>query len=97
VTDRAYGADLREAVERTCRCPARPLGTVRVSERFGRYALWEGEVHVFGLDHHPAASVCFAWRSSTSGSGTERFRVVPAVPPIASAADAVRAAVLGTG
>jgi hypothetical protein len=68
-----------------------------VSERFGRYALWEDEVHVFELDRHPAASLCFAWPSSAYGSGPERFRVVPAVPPISSAADAVRAAVLGQG
>ena len=97
MTDGAYDAELRAAVERTCRCPARPLRTVRVSERFGRYTLWEGEVHVFELDSHPAASLCFAWPSSAQGSGPDRFRVVPAVPPVASAADAVRAAVLGTG
>jgi hypothetical protein len=93
----ASDVDLREAVERTCRCPARPRGTVRVSERFGRYALWEGEVHVFELDGHPAASSCFAWPLPAGGAGRGGFRVVPAAPPIATAADAVRAAVLREG
>ena len=85
---------LREAVERACGCRARPRGPIEVRERLHRYALWEGVVHAFELDGHPVASLCFAWPSPVGGSGHERVHVVPAVPPVVSAADAVRAAVL---
>ena len=85
---------LREAVEQACGCRAHPRGTIEVRERLHRYALWEGVVHAFELDGHPVASLCFAWPSPVGGAGHERVHVVPAVPPVVSAADAVRAAVL---
>src|SRR3954470_2229310 len=85
--------DLREAVERACGCRARAGGAVEVRVRLHRYALWEGVVHAFELDGHPAASVCYAWASPVGEGGGLRVRVVPAAPPVASAADAVRAAV----
>ena len=84
---------LREAVERACGCRARPRGTVEVRLRLHRYALWEGVVHAFELDGHPAAPLCYAWASPVGRAGHERVHIVPAVPPVASAADAVRAAV----
>jgi hypothetical protein len=86
--------DLRAAVERACGCRARPGGTVEVRLRLHRYALWEGLVHAFVLDGYPVASLCYAWSSSVGEGGGRRVRVVPAVPPITSAADAVRAAVV---
>lgn len=50
---------------------------------------------VFDLVGHPAASVAYAWSSPIEGSDRRRFyAVVLGVPPINSAADAVRAAIV---
>ena len=88
------GDDLREAVERACGCRARARGTVELRVRLHRYALWDGVVHTFELDGHPAASLCYAWVSPAGNGEDLRVRVVPAVALVASAADAVRGAIL---
>ena len=69
----ASGDGLREAVERACGCRARARGTVEVRVRLHRYALWDGVVHAFELDGHPAASLCYAW-VSPAGRGEDAAR-----------------------
>ncbi len=67
---------------------------VPVAEEFGGRAVWQGVVHVFQLEGHPTASVCYAWSSPIEGSDRRRFYAVLGIPPINSAADAVRAAIV---
>ncbi len=67
---------------------------VTVSEEFRGQPVWQGVVHVFDLEGHPTASVCYAWSSPVEGSDRRRFYAVLGVPPINTAADAVRAAIV---
>lgn len=67
---------------------------VTVSEEFRGQPVWQGIVHVFDLEGHPTASVCYAWSLPVEGSDRRRFYAVLGVPPINSAADAVRAAIV---
>ena len=65
---------------------------------FGRHSivksLWEGTVHVFDLTGHPTANRAYAWSSPIEGSDKRRFFAVLQVPPIKSARDAVKAAIV---
>lgn len=65
-----------------------------VSEEFRGQPVWQGIVHVFDLDGHPSAAVCYAWSSPLEDTTRRRFYAVLGVPPINSAADAVRAAIV---
>lgn len=60
----------------------------RVHETFEGETVWEGEVLVFRLSGHLEADRCYAWE--VDGQVT----AVLGVPPVRSARDAVRAAVL---
>lgn len=65
-----------------------------VDETFAGKPVWQGIVYVLDLEDHPAASRAYAWSSSVEGSDRCRFYAVLGVPPINSAADAVRAAIV---
>ena len=56
--------------------------------------VWHGIVYVFDLGGHRSADRCYAWSSRVEGSDGRRFFAVLHTPPIASPADAVRAAIL---
>jgi hypothetical protein len=86
-------AELRDAVERMHGCPAQLVDAVAVPEAFEGRPVWEGVVHVFDLQGHRSADRCYAWSSPVEGSDRRRFYAVLGVPPINSAADAVRAAI----
>jgi hypothetical protein len=60
----------------------------RVTERFKGETVWQGEVLVFELQGHPSAKRCYAWE--VDGEVT----AVLEEPPVHSARDAVRAALL---
>jgi hypothetical protein len=91
---------LRDAVERMHGCPAQLVEAVAVAvavalaEAFEGRPVWQGVVHVFDLQGHRSADRCYAWSSSVEGSDRRRFYAVLGVPPINSAADAVRAAIV---
>jgi hypothetical protein len=68
--------------------------TVAVREMLGDQVVWDGSVHVFDLDGNPAATRAYAWTSPIEGSTKRRFYTVLGKPPINSAADAVRAAIV---
>ena len=85
---------LREAVERLHGCKARLHDIVKVVERFHDAPVWEGVVHVFGLEGHPSAVICYAWSSPVEGSDRRRFYAVLHAPPVVSPADAVRASIV---
>lgn len=64
-----------------------------VRETFKGDAVWEGVVEVFTVYGHPNATVAYAWSHETDEGG-RRYVAVLGVPPITSAQDAVRAAVV---
>ena len=86
--------ELQQAVERMHDCKAILVGTEEVSEIFEGKPAWEGEVHIFALDGHRTADMAYAWSSPIEGSTKPRFFAVLHAPPVQSAADAVRAAIL---
>jgi hypothetical protein len=86
--------ELRTAVERMHHCHAQPVEAIPVSESFQGQPVWQGIVHVFELTRHPTATRCYAWSSPMEGSERRRFFAVLHVPPITSAQDAVRAAIV---
>ena len=85
---------LRDAVERLHGCPAQLVRAVPVCETFAGRPAWSGVVHIFDLGGHRSADRCYAWSSRVAGSDRRRFFAVLHTPPIASPADAVRAAIL---
>jgi hypothetical protein len=86
--------ELRDAVERLHGCPAQLVEAVSVSESFEGRLGWHGVVHVFDLGGHRSADRCYAWSWRVEGSDKRRFFAVLHTPPVASPADAVRAAIL---
>ena len=64
-----------------------------VRETFQGETVWEGVVEVFALTGHPTAQLAYAWAHETNGGG-RRYVAVLGVPPINSAQDAVKAAVM---
>ena len=86
--------ELQSGVESLHSCRARLVETTVVREVFRGQAAWEGVVHVFDLEDHPIATRAYAWSSLIEGSEKRRFYAVLHVPPISSAADAVRAAIV---
>jgi len=55
--------------------------------------VWEGAVEVFALTGHPTAQLAYASAHETNDGG-RRYVAVLGVPPINSAQDAVKAAVM---
>jgi hypothetical protein len=84
--------ELRDAVERLHGCPAQLVEAVPLSESFEGLPGWHGVVHVFDLGGHRSADRCYAWSSQVEGDQRRLFAVLH-TPPVASPADAVRAAI----
>jgi hypothetical protein len=85
---------LKQAVEGMHGCKAELIETILVSESFQGQPVWQGIVHVFELTGHPTATRCYAWSSPMEGNDKRRFFAVLHVPPITSAQEAVRAAIV---
>ena len=86
--------ELRTAVERMHHCHAQPAEVIPICESFQGQPVWQGIVHVFELTGHPTATRCYAWSSPVGESDKRRFFAVLHLPPITSAQDAVRAAIV---
>lgn len=86
--------DLARFVEQMHDCTATPIGTKVVSETFRGQPVWEGIVHIFEVTGHPEATRCYAWSSPVESSSKRCFYTVLEVPPVESAQDAVRAAIV---
>ena len=86
--------ELRKAVERMHGCSASWLESELVQDKFQRKTVWNGIVQVFELSGHPSATRCYAWSSPIEGSEKRRFFAVLHQPPVSSALDAVRAAIV---
>lgn len=67
--------------------------SVPINETFEGKPVWQGVVEVFDLIGHPQAKWAFAW-SHEMDDGRINHVAVLGVPPINSALDAVRAAVI---
>jgi len=68
------------------------LRSERLTERFQGKIVWKGVVEVFIVHEHPRAGLAFAWAHKTGGGG-KRYVAVLGIPPVLSAADAVRASI----
>lgn len=89
----ASESELAKAIQATHGCAATLSSVQPVKEEFDGAPVWEGVVHVFTVQH-PQADTCYAWSSPIEGSDRRRFYAVLGVPPINSAHDAVRAAIV---
>ncbi|MCH7710690.1 MAG: hypothetical protein IH903_03550 [Proteobacteria bacterium] len=86
--------ELTEVVEAQHDCSASPIGTEFVSEKFEGQPVWEGIVHIFAVNGHLEATRCYAWSSPIESGTKRRFFAVLRIPPITSAVEAVRAAIV---
>ena len=86
---------LRQSVELLHDCRATHEAAVLVTETFQGQTAWEGTVHVFALEGDPTAKLAYAWSSPIEGSTKRRLFAVLQIPPVQSALDAVRAAIVG--
>jgi hypothetical protein len=84
---------LQAAIESTHGCKASNPHTERVTEIHEGQTVWDGIVHVFDVDH-PTAKVCYVWSSPVEGTERRKFYAVLGIPPVNSAEDAVRAAII---
>lgn len=85
-------SNLARVVEAMHGCRAVFRETARVVERWEGEIAWEGDVSVFDVGH-PKASKAYAWSEPTH-DGKARTLAVLGIPPVNSAADAVRAALV---
>ena len=88
------GIDVRGLVVRKHDCTATLVESMSVKEEFQGKLVWQGVVHVFDLEGHPNATRAYAWSSPIEGSTKRRFYAVLEIPPVQSALDAVRAAIV---
>ena len=75
-------------------CDASHIETVKVHETFRGETVWQGEVEIFNVVH-PKATLCYAW-SHPDGKRDkdERAFAILGMPPVQSALDAVRVAIV---
>ncbi|MBI2921045.1 MAG: hypothetical protein HYY18_08180 [Planctomycetes bacterium] len=87
--------EVRATLRRLHRCDAHHMESLSVHETFKGRTLWLGMVEVFALTGHPQATKAFAWmrRSGVLDQG-RRLWTVLARPPVDTARDAVRSAIL---
>ncbi len=92
--DPAGRESLHQAVERLHDCSATFAEEITVTETFQGQTAWDGVVHAFDLSGHPQVGTCYAWSSPIEGSGRRRIHAVLKLPPVDSAAAAVRASIV---
>jgi hypothetical protein len=90
---RRYIAQLRHAIKATFHCNAVHLETFEVVEVFQGKVVWEGNVELFKLYGAHFGEGCFAW-GFFGDKGEWEATVVLQKPPIRTAEDAVRAAIV---
>ncbi len=86
-------SELKKAVELQHGGTATFLQSVPVKEMQDGQTVWDGAVAVFELAGHPLATRAYAW-SYELENGKRRFIAVLHFGPVASPADAVRAAIV---
>ena len=83
---------LKETIEELHGCEANYISTEHVRESFDGTVVWDGAVSLFGVNGHPAATMCYAWSAQEPGWGNPVVYAVLRMAPIDSSRDAVRAA-----
>ncbi len=86
--------ELRHAVEAKHGCRAGLANSAFVKLSLAGSPVWEGTVHVFDLAGHPKANQAYAWAHTIGGTDRWRLFSMLRLPPVTSAAEAVRAAVM---
>ena len=89
----ADGPRLEQAIRDLHGLEATHLRSEYVREMFRGKVAWEGEVEVFAVSGHPKAAHAYAWEHETD-EGKRAFVAVLGIPPVNSAQDAVRAAIV---
>jgi hypothetical protein len=90
----AYLDELRDVIKRLHGADAKHVESVPVREMFRGETVWDGVVEVFDLHGHPKAPRVYAWSHDTGDPGQPKKHVtVLHIPPVLSAAMAVRAAI----
>src|SRR5579862_4350404 len=84
-----YTNRLRNVIEHLHGCVAAWQASVPVNEVFGGKTVWKGDVEVFALTGHPKAKRCYGW----SYGEPEQFITILELPPVDSAAAAVKVGV----
>lgn len=86
---------LRSAIRGLHGCDSKWVGSKPVSLMHASETVWDGSVQLFDLIGHPSASRCYAWEEPPEAEGgkPKTFAVLE-VPPVRSAADAVRASIV---
>jgi hypothetical protein len=93
VDKQEYIQRLRMAIRQLHKCEAEHVGTESVKEVFDGETLWEGDVEVFNVTGHLRAKRAYAW-SKNPGTPQEKLTAVLEIPPVRSALDAVKVAIL---
>jgi hypothetical protein len=89
-----YLDELRDVIRRLHGVEAKHVKSVPVLETFRGTTVWDGIVEVFDLYGHPSAPRVYAWSHDTDDPNQPRKHVtVLHIPPVLSAAMAVRAAI----
>lgn len=87
-----YLEELESAIVKLHGCEAAPVESVHVEEVFQGKAVWTGDVEVFALTGCTRAKRCYAW-GVPDERGTLEIAAVLEIPPVDSAAMAVRVAI----
>jgi hypothetical protein len=88
-----YIERLKVAIRQLHKCEAEHVGTEPVKEVFGGETLWEGDVEVFNVTGHARARRAYSW-SKNPDTPQEKLTAVLEIPPVRSALDAVKVAIL---
>ena len=90
-----YLAELQDVIVRLHGVRATHIESVPVKEEFRGETVWEGIVEVFKLYSHPKANWVYAWATDADDPQKPRRHVTLLhIPPVTSAAQAVKAAIL---
>ncbi len=91
-TEQAPIVAIEEAIHNLHGCAASFRESTWVEETFEGEPVWADEVHLFDLEGHPTASLCYGWAYPVEeGSRRVAFVAILHEPPINSPNDAVRA------
>lgn len=86
---------LQKAIRDLHGCEGTYLRSEPIREEYGGQVVWDGVVEIFAVDH-ATASLAYAWAHETD-TGNVRYVAVLGLPPVKSAKDAVRAAIVAEG
>jgi hypothetical protein len=93
VANKEYIERLQMVIRHLHKCEAEHIGTQPVREVFQGDTIWDGTVEVFTVTGHPRAKRAYAW-GQDQGTAQERYTAVLGIPPVKSALDAVKVAIV---